>query len=310
MPVMGFGTWKLPKETCAEMVYQAIAAGYRQIDCACDYGNEREVGDGISRAVKDGLCKREELWVTSKLWNTYHRPEHVEAAFRRSLTDLKLEYLDLYLIHFPISLQFVPFETRYPPEWFFDPFAASPAMKLDPVPYATTWRALEALVDAKLTRCIGVSNLNTGMLVDVMAGARIAPAVLQIESHPYLCQPKLLRLCKELGIAVTAFSPLGAGSYPWLNEKSVLDEPLIRQIADTHGATPAQVLLAWALARGTSPIPKTSSVDRLRQNFASQKLVLSAAEVASISGLDRHKRYNDPGVFCEAAFHTFCPIYD
>ena len=115
MPALGLGTWKIPRDVCAETVHAAIAAGYRHLDCACDYGNEVEVGQGIARAIDEGLVTREDLWITSKLWNTYHRPEHVEPAIRRTLSDLGLEYLDLYLIHFPISLRFVPFEERYPP---------------------------------------------------------------------------------------------------------------------------------------------------------------------------------------------------
>ena len=146
MPALGLGTWKIPKDVCAETVHAAIAAGYRHLDCACDYGNEVEVGQGIARAIDEGLVTREDLWITSKLWNTYHRPEHVEPAIRRTLSDLGVEYLDLYLIHFPISLRFVPFEERYPPEWLFDPEASPARMEFEDVPIATTWAAMEALV--------------------------------------------------------------------------------------------------------------------------------------------------------------------
>lgn len=135
MPCVGYGCWKVPKDVLPECAYQAIKAGYRLFDEACDYGNEKECGQGIKRAIDEGLVKREDLWITSKLWNTYHRKEHVKAACKKSLEDLGLEYLDLYLIHFPIPLKFVPFETRYPPEWSHDPNGENPKMEEDNVSY-------------------------------------------------------------------------------------------------------------------------------------------------------------------------------
>ena len=212
MPALGLGTWKIPRDVCAETVHAAIAAGYRHLDCACDYGNEVEVGQGIARAIDEGLVTREDLWITSKLWNTYHRPEHVEPAIRRTLADLGTAYLDLYLIHFPISLRFVPFEVRYPPEWVFDPQAEPARMEFDDVPIATTWAAMEELSRAGLTRNIGVCNMTTGFLMDLLASTSIPPAVLQVEVHPYLTQERLVRFAALHDIAVTAFSPLGAGS--------------------------------------------------------------------------------------------------
>ena len=142
----------------------AIGAGYRHLDCACDYGNEREVGAGIATALRDKLCRRDELWVTSKLWNTYHEPKHVRAACERSLKDLGLEVLDLYLVHFPIALAFVPFDVRYPPEWFHDPKAAQPVMKPIDVPYRETWGAMEELQRAGLVKRIGRSEEHTSEL--------------------------------------------------------------------------------------------------------------------------------------------------
>ena len=128
IPPVGFGLWKIGADVCEDTVYAAIKCGYRHLDAACDYGNEAEVGRGIQRALTDGICTREDLWVTSKLWNTYHHPDHVGPAIDRTLNDLQLDYLDLYLIHFPIALEFVPFETRYPPEWFFDLTIPEPRM--------------------------------------------------------------------------------------------------------------------------------------------------------------------------------------
>src|SRR5215218_6761472 len=148
LPAVGLGFWKVPKPAATDLVRQAIRTGYRHLDCACDYGNEPEVGDGIAGALAAGECRREDLWVTSKLWNTYHARQHVRPAVERTLRDLRLDYLDLYLIHFPIAQEFVPFETRYPPEWFFDPSETAPRMKLARAPLSETWGAMEDLVSA------------------------------------------------------------------------------------------------------------------------------------------------------------------
>ena len=165
-------------------MYDAIQSGYRLLDAASDYGNEQEVGLGIKKALADGLVTREQLWVTSKLWNTYHRKEHVRAACLRSLKDLGVDYLDLYLIHFPIALKFVPFEERYPAGWNY--LADKAGMEEDSVAYEETWRAMESLVREGLVRNIGVCNIGTTLLRDVLNYATIKPSVLQIEMHPYL----------------------------------------------------------------------------------------------------------------------------
>jgi len=192
MPSVGFGLWKVANDKCAETTYQAIKNGYRLLDEAADYGNEKECGQGIKKALDEGIVKRDELFVTSKLWNTYHRKEHVKMACKKSLEDLGLEYLDLYLIHFPIAQKFVPFETRYPPEWFYDPNAENPRMEEDNVPYHETYQAMEELVAEGLVRNIGVCNIGTCMLRDVCNYAKVKPAVLQVELHPYNTQDKLL----------------------------------------------------------------------------------------------------------------------
>jgi D-xylose reductase len=196
IPQIGFGLWKVPKQNCAEVVYQAIKTGYRHLDSASDYGNEVEVGNGIARAIKDGLCSRDELWVTSKLWNTYHAPNNVGPAIQRTLNDLQLDYLDLYLIHFPIALAFVPFEQRYPAQWLFDTNKPELGIQTEAVSLSDTWFAMEKLIGTGQTRQIGICNYNTGLLQDLLNYARIKPAMLQIESHPYLTQEKLIRLCQ------------------------------------------------------------------------------------------------------------------
>lgn len=309
-PSPGLGTWKIPDEKTPEIVHQAIEFGYRHLDCAADYGNEQFVGRGIKSALDAGLCSRDDLWVTSKLWNTYHEPQHVRAACEKSLSDLGLDSLDLYLIHFPIALEFVPFDEMYPPGWTGKGDAMSPIK----VPYSETWKAMEELVDAGLVKKIGVCNLTTGLLRDVLSHARIKPEVLQVELHPYLTQEALIRFCHEEEIAVTAFSPFGADSYLPLGmaeeSERLLVNPVIKSIAEGHQRTPAQVALRWAMQRGTVPVPKTQSSEHLRENIDLFEFTLSNEEMSAISGLDQHRRFNDPGVFGEAAFNTFYPIFD
>lgn len=314
MPAVGLGLWKIDADTVGDAVYQAIKLGYRHLDSAADYGNEKQVGEGIARALADGLCSREELWVTSKLWNTYHRREHVEAACRKSMADLGLDYLDLYLVHFPIALRYVEFADRYPPEWIYDPAAAEPGMQLDAVPLSETWGAMEQLVEAGIARQIGVCNYSASLLHDLMSYARIKPAMLQIESHPYLTQEALLRTAQAYNIAVTAFSPLGSLSYVSLDmasaNDSVLTEPVVMAAAKRSGASAAQVVLRWGIQRGTAVIPKTSNPDRLIENITLSEFSLTDQEMQAISGLNQNRRFNDPGVFCELAFGTFHAIYD
>ena len=342
MPSLGYGVWKVQKDATANSVYvvifalciveilphnsfistlftsehryEALRAGYRHIDAACDYGNEKEVGEGIARAFREGWLTRKDIWVTSKLWNTYHKREHVEMAARKSLEDLQIDYFDLYLIHFPIALRFVPFETRYPPEWIYDPSADVPKMEHASVPVIETWRAIERLVENGLTRNIGVANFNVQGVRDILSYARIPPAVLQVELHPYNTQSKLLRFCRDEGIAVTGFSPLGSGSYQqlgWTTESdSVLNNAVVIDIAKAHDITPAQVVLRWAVQRGTSAVVKTSSYKRMRENLNALKWgTLSEKEMRDIDSLNQGRRFNDPGVFTEG-MGSFYPIYE
>jgi D-xylose reductase len=238
----------------------------------------------------------------------------VQQAIERSLSDLKLDYLDLYLIHFPIAQPFVAFDDRYPPEWITDPSAANPKMELAPVPLFETWHAMESLVEKGLTKEIGVCNYNTGLLNDLMAYAKIKPAMLQVESHPYLTQERLMKLAKQYDIQVTAFSPLGALSYLELDmagaAESVLEQSVVKAAAQRLGKTAAQVVLRWGVQRGNAIIPKTSKPERLVENLAIFDFELSQQEMDDINALNSNRRFNDPGHFCEEAFNTFYPIYD
>jgi D-xylose reductase len=314
MPVIGLGLWKVDNAAAAALIEEAVRAGWRHFDCASDYGNEAEVGAGLQKVLQSGGVRREDLWVTSKLWNTNHAAEHVRHGCERSLRDLRLDYLDLYLIHFPIALAYIPPEKRYPAGWFFDPEAADPRMKPVRVPISETWGAMEELQKAGLVKNIGVSNFGTSLLRDMLAVAKTPPAVLQVEMHPYLTQEKLVRFCREEKIAVTAFSPLGAPSYVPLGmateSDSAMNEKVVRDAAARHKKTPAQIVLRWAVQRGTAAIPKTTKPERLRENLNIFDFELTMDEMKAVSALNRNRRFNDPGDFCEKAFNTFFPIYE
>ena len=314
MPSVGLGLWKLDQSETTSIIVDGIKSGYRHLDSAADYGNEIQVGEGIKRVLDQGICRREDLWITSKLWNTFHHPEHVLPACEKSLRDLGIDYLNLYLIHFPISLKYVDFDTRYPPEWIFDPAAENPRMHIDPVPLSETWHAMEGLVERGLVKEIGVCNYNSSLLHDLIAYSSIKPAMLQIESHPFLTQEKLIKTAKNYGMAVTCFSPLGALSYMELEmadkTESVLNENTVRVASKRLNRTPAQIVLRWGLQRGTAIIPKTSKKERLIENQSLFDFELSDQEMSDISDLNANRRFNDPGTFCETAFNTFFPIYD
>ena len=304
--------WKIPKERTADLVFEAIKIGIRAFDCACDYGNEVQVGQGLARAIAEGLVTRQELFITSKLWNTYHAQEHVELAARKSLSDLGLEYFDLYLIHFPIAQKFVPIATRYPPEWVHDPHGPNPRIEFSRVSYRETWTAMEELKTKGLAKQIGVANLNVQGLTEVFSYCRHRPDNLQIELHPYLVQEQLVAFALREGLSVTAFSPLGASSYIELGMASdvgALEEPTVKSIAAKYGKTPAQVVLRWHLHRGVSVIPKSSKIERIRENNDIHDFALTSDEVKELSALDRKKRFNDPGVFA-VGMGGAIPIFD
>lgn len=304
-----FGFWKVPRDVCARVCYDAIAAGYRRLDCASDYANEEQTGEGMARAIRDGLCTREELFVTGKLWNTYHRPEHVALALQRTLRDLQLSYVDEYLIHFPISMEFVPFEAKYPPAWT----NLEGKMVLVPNDLMKTWAAMEDLVDQGLARSIGVCNFSTTLLRQLLSTCRIRPVTLQIELHPHNSQENLVRFAREAGMRVTAFSILGASSYLELDmaceDEVLLQNKVILALAQAKQKTPAQILIRWALQRNTLPLGKTTSRSRMEENRDVFDFYLAASEMQKINQLNKNRRYNDPAVFTPA-MGTFCPIYD
>jgi len=294
MPLVGFGLWKVTKSSCAETVYQAIKAGYRLFDGAGDYGNEKEAGEGVRRAIQDGLVKREDLFITSKLWNTFHAREHVKPIAKMQLKLWGIDYFDLFLVHFPIALKYVDPAHRYPPEWFDD----NRKVSLQNTPLQETWTAMEELVDDGLAKNIGLSNCTGSLILDVLRYARIEPQVLQVEIHPYLTQDALVQLVKTLGIALTAYSSFGPQGYVELQMDkglpSLMDHDSVTSIAKKYEKTPAQVLLRWATQRGIAVVPKSNSADRLKENLLCDSFDLEEGEIKSISALNQNFRLNDP----------------
>ncbi|KIJ46472.1 hypothetical protein M422DRAFT_46191 [Sphaerobolus stellatus SS14] len=288
---------KIPKAATANTIYTAIKLGYRLIDGACDYGNEIEAGQGVKRAIDEGIVKREDIFITTKVWNTFHRHEHVKEAAKLQLEHWGLDYFDLYLVHFPISLKYVDPKVRYPPEWHAD--EAKTICELEDVPLQETWKAVEELVDEGLVRNVGISNISGSLLVDVHTYARYQPQVLQIEHHPYLTQEPLVKYAREiLGMAMTAYSSFGPQSFYEIGwgkgATSLMQHETITSIAQAHGKSQAQVLLRWSTQRGIAVLPKSTTESMLNENLQSTKFDLTADELVTISGLNLNLRFNNP----------------
>jgi len=285
LPMVGLGTWKSQPGEVYQAVREAVRLGYRHIDCAPVYGNEPEIGQALADAMSAGEVNRQELWITSKLWNDSHKKQDVKPALRKTLTDLRLSYLDLYLIHWPVAFR----------KGVTFPHSRDEFYTLDQVPLSETWQALESCVDSGLTRYIGVSNFSVRKLQGILDGCRIKPSVDQVEMHPLLSQRQLKKFCDRNRIHLTAYSPLGSRdrepAFRPRNEPDLLALDVIKELAAGRGITPAQILLAWAVTRGVSVIPKSVDSDRLRQNLAAGDMELSEAEMQRIDGLDRHYRF-------------------
>ncbi len=265
MPALGFGTLiPNPAET-KRATTNALRVGFRHLDCAERYRNEREVGEALRGELATGAIAREDVFITTKLWNTNHRPERVGPAFEASCDRLGLRYVDLYLIHTPFAFQ---------PGNDMDPRDQSGNIIYDKgVTLLETWRAMERLVDQGQCRAIGLSDVVLEHLQLLYEAARIKPAVVQVESHPYLPQTELLDFCKEKGIALLAFAPLGHGARP-----GPLEDPAVLAIARQASLTPAQVLLAWGIQRGTAVLTTAKTLDRARENYNISEIPETAVE--------------------------------
>ncbi|CAG9574060.1 unnamed protein product [Danaus chrysippus] len=281
-PIIGFGTWM--KTSVAESVKIAIDVGYRMFDCACNYGNEKEVGEALREKIREGVVKREDLFITTKVGLAFNRPDLIEVSIRNSLKNLGLEYLDLYLIHWPQT-----YKEGHDPDTLGDPSASIPGT----VDYVDNWKAIETLVDKGLTRSIGVSNFNKRQLTRVLEAARIKPAALQIEVHPYLNQVKLIDFCQSQDIRVIAFSPLGSPDRPWAkpSDPVLFQDKRLQPIADKHQKSLVQVLLRYAIDRGLVVIPKSSIREQIEENYNVFDFQLTAEDLTYIRSLECNFRF-------------------
>lgn len=273
MPLFGLGTWKSEPNKVGNAVKIALDAGYRHIDCAYVYENEKEIGE----ALKSSSIPRKEIFITSKLWNTFHRPDRVNIAINKTLSDLQLDYLDLYLVHWPFSSS--------PEEGELFPKNTDGSPKADKtVDFKETWKALEALVEQGKVKHIGISNFNERRIKELLSYAKIRPAVLQVELHPYLPQHDLVDFCKKENIHVTAYSPLGSTFEP-----RILDNTKLNELAKKYNTDPAHIALAWSMQRGITVIPKSTTEERIRGNF--EEIVLEDEDMKIVSSIKERHRF-------------------
>ncbi len=277
MPALGFGTLIPDATETRNSTKTALEAGFRHFDCAERYRNEEQVGVAIRDALQTGSLTRGDLFITTKLWNNNHRPERVQPAFEASRNRLQLDYIDLYLIHTPYA--FMPGDNQEPRDQNGNVIYDEGISLMD------TWRAMETLVDDRKCKAIGLSDVSLDQLREVFEPARIKPAVVQVESHPYLPQTEIREFCNSNGLVMLAFAPLGHGIKP-----GVLEDPVIRAIARRVNKTPAQVLLAWAVQRGTAVLTTPKTPDRARENFDVSALPADAME--QVNAIQTRQRFN------------------
>jgi len=302
MPMVGLGTWKSKPGEVQKAVECAIQCGYRHLDCARVYGNEKEVGNGITSQISSGVVKREELFITSKLWNVFHAPKDVRGTLMDTLRDLQTSYLDLYLIHWPQG--YVNNGNMFPKD-------DQGKFLYSDDDYVDTWKALIQLQHEGLVKNIGVSNFNQFQIARIIEQTQVTPAVNQIELHPYLVQNKLVDFCKSNKVVVTAYSPLGSADRPWAtkDEPVLLDDPKIKAIAERIGKSPAQVVLRFQIQRGVIVIPKSVTPSRIASNFQLFDFELSSEDMEVIGSFNRNFRGCALGWVSDHKYYPFNDTY-
>lgn len=292
MPILGLGVWRMDGKDIRNLLINAVKIGYRHFDCAADYQNEVEVGEALAEAFQTGLVKREDLFITTKLWNSDHG--HVIEACKASLKKLQLDYLDLFLVHFPIATKHTGVGTTG------SALDEDGVLDIDTtISLETTWHAMEELVSMGLVRSIGISNYDIFLTRDCLAYSKVKPAVNQIETHPYFQRDSLVKFCQKHGICVTAHTPLGGSvsNTEWFGSVSCLDDPALKGLAEKYKKSVPQVVLRWGIQRNTVVIPKTSKLERLEENFRVLDFELAKEDMDLIGSLDRKHRTNQPAKF-------------
>src|SRR5690554_5901906 len=303
MHAIGLGTWKANGEKLKTAVKDALYAGYRHIDTAATYGNEEVIGEALAEVFAEGNIKREDVFITSKLWNDSHAEKDVIPALQQSLKRLQLDYLDLFLIHWPVAFKLgVAF-----------PKSANDYLPIEKAPIIDTWKQLERAKKNGLAKHIGVSNFSVKKLKDLISKATIKPEMNQVELHPLLQQNDLLEFCKSENILLTAYSPLGSGdrisAMKAEDEPNMFDIDVLKEIAKDRSATVPQVLIAWHNHRGCAAIPKSTTKDHIISNFKSADVELRDSDMEKIAKLDRHYRYIN-GKFFEEESKGYVNLYD
>ncbi|XP_062898946.1 aldo-keto reductase family 1 member A1-A isoform X1 [Mobula hypostoma] len=290
MPLVGLGTWKSSPGQVKTAVNYALEIGYHHIDCAAAYGNEHEIGEALFEKIQNSKSiNREDIFITSKLWNTKHHPDDVEPACRKTLADLQLDCLDLYLMHWPMA-----FERGN----LMIPKNDDGTVRYANTDYKDTWKAMEKLLEKGLVKELGLSNFNARQIDDLLSIATYRPVVNQIECHPYLIQNRLVDHCTKRKIIVTAYSPLGSADRPWAKpgEPKLLEDQRILEIAKKYGKSPAQVIIRWQLQRGIVCIPKSATPSRIKENIEVFDFILSKEDMKQIDSFDCNGRLIVPAI--------------
>ncbi|EFC36188.1 predicted protein [Naegleria gruberi] len=298
MPIFGLGTWLSAPGEVSRAVEFALEQGYRHIDCAAIYRNEQEIGETFDRLFNtEKKFNRSDVYVVSKLWNTFHKKEHVRKACLQTLSDLKLDYLDMYLIHWPFNFKYVGDDIKKDENVF--PKDENGKIAMEAVPLRETWEEMEKLVDDGLVKSIGISNFPIALVYDLLTYARIKPAANQVECHPYLNQRKLKQALGD--IALVAYSPLGH-----FNESSPVNNQTVKSLAEKLGKTPAQILLKWSTQRGCIVIPKSTKEERIIENSKIFDFELSSEDMESLEGLEK----NNLTRTCDPINFWSLPLFD